>query len=71
MQSEIIRAAVMSIVLMLMLLVGSFLLLWGLVGFCENIIEPASVIGRASPQHHGPTTGGEKIVQQLPSTSSG
>jgi hypothetical protein len=61
----------MSIVLVLLLLVLCFVLLRGLIGFCENIIGPASVTNRASRQHDRPTTGAKKIVQRFPSTSSG
>ena len=56
----------MSIALMLLLLVGSFVLFGGLVRFCESIVGPAPAIDRSS-QHHP----GGKVVKPLLSESSG
>ena len=60
----------MSIVLMLLLLVGSFVLFGGLVHFCESIIGPAPAINRqASTTTDGPQGG--KVVKHFLSGSSG
>jgi hypothetical protein len=61
----------MWIVLMLLLLAGSFALFRGLVGFCENLIGPAPGIGPASRQIDGPATRARKIVKRFLSASSG
>ena len=55
----------MSIALMLLLLVGSFVLFGGLVRFCESIVGPAPAIDRSS-QHQG-----GKVVKPLLSELSG
>jgi hypothetical protein len=60
-----------SIILMLLLLVGSFVLFGGLVRFCEDIIGPAPVIDHASQHHDGRTTKAVKAVKHLLSGSSG
>jgi hypothetical protein len=61
----------MSIVLMLLLLVGSFALFRGLVRFCENVIGPAPGIDPGSCQHDDRATGARKVVKHFLSGSSG
>jgi hypothetical protein len=59
-----------STVLMLLLLVGSFVLFGGLVRFCESIVRPAPAIDRSNHHHDRRTTRAEAVKHFL-SVSSG